>query len=158
MPEEVVNAVFESASEWFGAPGNSAFASFLVACVALALSVFNTVRQVRSDRRARAKTRKAILSAKLARELGSRHIADRLRISNDGASEARNLVVIMDDLPLQDHPAFPEGQSLVSTVPPMGDISYVLAISHDSAPPFKVRLTWSDDSKEPGSVETVITY
>ena len=102
--------------------------------------------------------KKANLIASLIREPGSRTIRDLLRIENTGDAEARDLNVILDGHPVLEHPAMPRGQDEVRQVGPRSHFQYLIAVSFQTKAPSDVRITWSDDSGEPGSYRTTLTF
>ncbi|NIA15989.1 MAG: hypothetical protein GWP08_18145 [Nitrospiraceae bacterium] len=128
------------------------------------------IEEAREKDRSLAK-KKALLVASLIREQTGqvrRHSAPRtrdlLRIENRGDGSAHNIVVIVDNKPVLKHPAI--GHTSVRHVnpeeitkigPQPSQFQYLLALSRECVPPFDVRITWDDDSGEPGEYETVVS-
>ena len=81
----------------------------------------------------------------------------KLRIENKGLGEARDVKVILDDKPILEHPAIPQGTSEVTKVGPNSPIQYLLSLSMQTTPPFILEITWEDDSGEPGEYSTTLT-
>ena len=81
-----------------------------------------------------------------------------LTIINDGPKTARNVKAMLDGKPIMDHPAIASSQQEIGTIGPGLEISYIAAITNDCSPPFKFKVTWEDDSGEPGEYETTLTF
>lgn len=60
----------------------------------------------------------------------------RLYLVNHGESEARNIRVRLDGKPIREHCAAVQGDTLPDRVGPGGEVSCLLAISLDCAPPY----------------------
>ena len=69
----------------------------------------------------------------------------RLYLVNAGHAEARNVRVSLDGRPLRQHPAAVRGDEMPRYVGPNSEVSCLLAISHDCAPPFQIEVGWDDD-------------
>lgn len=108
-------------------------------------------------------TQKADLRAEIGEIEGC---SARLFIKNDGASEARNIRVKMDGVPIEEHPA---GNKISDQVGPHAVISCDLIIGDTSIsfirmptsvrkhPPFTIEITWEDNSGQNGLYRTTIT-
>lgn len=105
-----------------------------------------------SDRNSEAK--QAILRPRIWRHGSGDY---RLHIENQGKAEARNVNMLLADMPFLDHPAVPKGETLCTLIGPGTDVSYCLAIAFGCAPPFDLVLTWDDDSKTGNSYRTTLT-
>jgi hypothetical protein len=77
---------------------------------------------------------------------------------NDGESQARNVSVIFEGIPVEEHCSAVQGSQLPCDVGPRSEVSCLLAFSHQCAPPFPIELSWDDDSGEPGSYQGTITF
>jgi len=104
------------------------------------------------DRQAQA--RQAILRPKLR---GTERGGHRLYLVNSGRCEARNIRVEMDDTPFAEHPAAAQNDPMPSLVGPGGEISALLCLTLDCAPPFKIRITWDDDFGTNRTYSTTLT-
>jgi hypothetical protein len=82
----------------------------------------------------------------------------RLYVVNDGESQARNVSVLFEGSPIEDHCSGVQGSRLPADVGARSEVSCLLAFSHQCAPPFPVELSWDDDSGEPGSYKGSITF
>jgi len=82
----------------------------------------------------------------------------RLLIINDGPGTARNVKAMLDGKPILEHPAIVSSQQEIGTIGPGSEISYIAAITNDCSPPFEFKVTWEDDSGEPGEYETTLTF
>lgn len=104
-------------------------------------------------------SQKAYLKAKLQKlqkkdERNSYHLV----IENVGQGTARNVIAELDGKPIIKHPAIASSQQKIGTIGPGSEISYIAAITYDCSPPFKFKVTWEDDSGEPGEYETTLTF
>jgi len=99
-------------------------------------------------------SRKANLKAEL-REV--KRNSYRLVIENSGQGTARNVKATLDEKPILDHPAIVSGQQEITLIGPYSEISYITGLSSDCSPPFEFKVTWEDDSGEPGEYETTLT-
>jgi hypothetical protein len=102
-------------------------------------------------------TRKAKIRAELAREQRGDRIPERLRIYNDGESEAREVTIKLAGKPIREHRAVIDTRSEISQVGPRSCVQYMLALTHANFPPWGIEITWIDDSGEPGIYRTTIT-
>lgn len=101
---------------------------------------------------------KARLIAKFVREPGLKSPRNLLRIENQGSSEARDVRVILNDKPLLEHGrVLTNQQEEIQLIGPKSHIDYLMALDFGFSPPFKVSLTWIDDSGEQGSYRTIVT-
>ncbi len=99
-------------------------------------------------------SRKAYLKAELRKnERGSY----RLVIKNSGQGTARNVKATLDGKPILEHPAINPSQQEITLIGPYSEISYIARITFGCRPPFKFKVTWEDDSGEPGEYETTLT-
>ena len=100
-------------------------------------------------------SRKAYLRAELQEyKQNSYHLV----IENVGQGTARNVKAELDGKPIMDHPAIASSQQEIGTIGPGSEISYIAAITYDCSPPFEFKVTWEDDSGEPGEYETTLTF
>lgn len=140
--------------------------SLIVSVVALVLSLraqreANSAQRriVEIEERREQEKRQDALQAKLLPEL--RETASnsyRLCLTNLGEAEARNVVAKLDGVPITAHHAAVQGDSLPSLVGPGSEVSCLLRISHDCAPPFKVEIEWDDDSGTHRVYRTTLTF
>ncbi len=103
-------------------------------------------------------SRKANLSAKLQKVEQNSY---RLVINNSGQGTARNVKATLDGMPIMEHPAIcHDREEDVLTIGQNSSVSYIMCIINipGKRPPFKFRVTWDDDSGEPGEYETTITF
>jgi len=99
-------------------------------------------------------SRKANLKAELRKdERNSYHLV----IKNSGQGTARNVKATLDGKLISGHPAIASGQEEIESIGPGSKISYIASITFDCSPPFKFKVTWEDDSGEPGEYETTLT-
>ncbi|HUT29622.1 MAG TPA: hypothetical protein VMX13_07515 [Sedimentisphaerales bacterium] len=161
--------------EWFSKPGRAAFAAFILSAFSLALSIyawkssqrtakkqvalkakFLEIEQVReADRQTR--KRKANLVAELVAKPG-KTMRDWLEITNTGEGEAREISVFLDNKPIRKHDAGCVIREEIDILGPKPSrFGYLLFLCDQLRPPFKLKITWSDDSGEPGSYESTLT-
>ena len=81
-----------------------------------------------------------------------------LAISNQGQAPARNVAVAIDEKPVLEHPAVPEGVSEIRQVGPRSSFRYPLAITRGCHPPFDIEIAWEDDSGVPGQFKTTLSF
>ena len=116
------------------------------------------IEQSREDDRL-AEQRNATLRAELVGEHNGRGSKSyRLRITNHGRAEARNVDVTMDGKPIMEHRAVPRNLSEIRQVGPGAYFQYVLALSFSCSPPFEIEITWQDDSGTPGRFRTTLSF
>ena len=81
-----------------------------------------------------------------------------LEIRNDGEADARQVEVIMDGKPLNQHPAFFKSQEIIRKVPRKSTIRYPLILRLGTSPPFDISVRWADDfSDSRGPFEGTLT-
>lgn len=102
--------------------------------------------------------RLASLQAKLRAELRGVRGADRLYLVNDGEAEARNVQVRLDGKPFAEHCAVIGDSSLPMFVGARAEVSCLLAIYQQCAPPFECEIRWDDDSGTDRSYRTTLTF
>jgi len=99
-------------------------------------------------------SRKANLKAELRKVERNNY---RLVINNSGQGTARNVKATLDGKPILEHPAINPGQQEITLIGRYSEISYIARITFGCRPPFKFKVTWEDDSGEPGEYETTLT-
>lgn len=93
-------------------------------------------------------SRKARLTAFVARDaIGNRHV---LRIENSGSAEARDVKVLLDGVPVFEHPAVLRLGDEKAIVGPNSHVHYGFILTSGTLPPAEVVLSWTDDSGEEG--------
>lgn len=142
--------------------------AFLVAALSLLVSFFfgflgwrlqkrvvdlETVR----EREKRQKESRADLRAEVAQKMGNNGLRYVLRIANYGGASARNVRATIDEIEFLDHPVIPRGVKEVDVIGPQSKIDYPLAYSNDHPGPWRLDITWKDDSAEEGQYETTLT-
>ena len=104
-------------------------------------------------------SQKAYLKAKLQKlQKQDKPNSYHLVIENMGQGTARNVKAELDGKPIIKHPAIVSSQQETRTIGPGSEISYIAAITNDCSPPFEFKVTWEDDSCEPGEYETTLTF
>ena len=79
-------------------------------------------------------------------------------ITNHGDAEARNVRVIMDGKPLEEHKTAVSNDHMPELVGSNSEISCLLAINMGNAPPFNVEIKWDDDSGIDKEYRTTLTF
>lgn len=154
--------------DWFANSGNASFVTFLVSIISIIIAIIALTTSIRTQKRQLAieekreqdrlsEMNKADLTAQLVSK-SSRPHDYLLRIENKGLSEARDLKILLDDLPILKHPAIPQGLEEIRQIGPQSPVQYLMDISQDNHPPFDILITWSDDSGEPGTYKTTLTF
>ena len=100
-------------------------------------------------------SRKANLKAELRKVERNNY---RLVINNSGQGTARNVKATLDGKPILEHPAIVSNQQGIILICPDSEISYMAGITFGCSPPFEFKVTWEDDSGEPGEYETTLTF
>ena len=98
---------------------------------------------------------KAQLRAKIDR---SNKMSEKLLIENIGNSEARNINIIMDGKPFDEHKAAVSGDGQINYIGAHSQATRLLAMTFACAPPFELEISWEDDSGEPGRYKTTLTF
>ena len=153
-------------AEWFGLPGNSELAAFIlslgsliIAIVAIGVS-WKTQKRIVEIEEEREKDRlkdmhKADLIAQLVNDGNARLI-----IENKGSAEARESSIKLNGRPLSEFPAFMRRQPEIYRVGPYSSFHYTMAF-HTGLNPSDCRpeitISWTDDSGEPGTYQTILT-
>ena len=91
------------------------------------------------------------------REILPQHKRFTLDIKNNGESEARNIKTMIDDKPLIEHPVIPQNIKEITLVGPHSFIRYSMAVTMGNTGPFDIKISWEDDSGEPGFYRTILT-
>jgi len=155
---------------WFGLPGNSEFAAFVLSLVSLVIAIvailtsWKTQKRIVEIEEAREKDRlndmlKADLIARLVRDGTDRY--NRLIIDNRGPAEAREISIQVNDRPLSEFPAFMSNQPEIRRVGPYSSFHYLMAFSAGLDPRVyspEITINWTDDSGGPGTYQTILTY
>lgn len=147
---------------WLNEPGNVLSLIAIVVSVAAWITSWKTQKRLvvieeSRDRDRLKQTRKARIRVELAREHGEARVPERLRIYNDGESDARDLTIKLAGKPVHEHPAVIVTGSEISQVGPRSYVQYMVALTHANFPPWDIEVTWSDDSGEPGFYKSTIT-
>lgn len=147
---------------WLKEPGNILSLIAVVVSVVACITSWRTQKRLvvveESRERDRLKhARKAKLRAELVHELHGRSSGEKLRIYNDGDSEAREMVLILDGKPIREHPAVVDIESEVNRVSPHSHVQYLVALTRGTYPPWDLQVAWVDDSGESGTYRTTIT-
>jgi hypothetical protein len=108
----------------------------------------------RRDQERRLDSLQARLQAEL-RDVGGG--SERLYLVNHGMAEARNVRVTLDGKSFAKHCAVVGGDSLPSLVGPGAEVSCLLAIHMQCAPPFECEVRWDDDSGPDRLYRTTLT-
>lgn len=77
-----------------------------------------------------------------------------LRLSNDGSATARSMNVELDGRPMAEHAWMLSNDEFVSMLGPQAETSNIIALVQQSPSKAHIRITWDDDSGEPGEWES----
>ena len=158
----------DSLLEWFRDPAHTAFAAFALSLIAIVVSITAWITSWRTQKRHLAieeardrdrvtQRRKANLTAQLLKEPRPGHPAFFLEVRNDGPAEARDISVTLDDQPFLEHPVSPDNLEAIHQLGSAAHFRYPLVVAMGQAGPYKLHITWSDDSGEAGSYLTTLT-
>lgn len=171
MPEVLMGDI----AQWFAEPGRTELASFAVAIAAFLVSVVAVVMSVKTqgkqgklqarlveieearDQSLAQQARRARLRAEITSRPGVRSPNYYLEIINDGEAVAGNVIARLEDKPIMEHPAIPGFQSEITEIGPRSTARYILSITMTRTPPWRLSLTWDDESGSPGSYQTTLT-
>ncbi len=81
----------------------------------------------------------------------------RLYLRNVGVSEARNVKVLINGIPLDNHPAAVSGDQLASLIGPNTEVSCLFNVLH-CQPPFGIEIAWEDNSGQLGLFRGTISF
>jgi len=101
-----------------------------------------------------AEKQKAYLTAQMTENMDGRPV---LRILNNGFAKARNIKVVLDNKPVLEHNSILNNQEEICQVGPQSSFQYLLFVCDQLYPPSEVKITWEDDSGEPGKYSTTLT-
>ncbi len=73
-----------------------------------------------------------------------------LRIANEGRAAAGNIRVLLDEKPALEHELTLSGEDEITTLGPGADARYHLAVTMGSPRVVLVRVSWDDESGDPG--------
>lgn len=131
--------------------------SLIISCFALWFSYRALQIKEREEQDRRKDMRKAKLRAELINKPSSNFY---LRIENRGKAKARSIEILIDDKSLAIYRPFVRGGLGEREIPQELDSGArwepSLACSADFPPKFKIKLSWSDESNEPGSFENLL--
>ena len=87
----------------------------------------------------------------------------RLEVWNRGRADARNITVLLDGIPILQHPGLAaatkhELNKDLTNLPAGTRFRYVLSPHLQARPPWELEITWTDDSCNPGLYRTTLTF
>lgn|GEM_PF-2103469 len=137
------------------------FTSFWGSLISIGVAVYACFSSSKANRRlieieegrdaeARKSAAKASLVAKITTPHRHTYI---LIIENQGAGWAKDIVILLDDKTAHDHQAFSGGE-VKSSLAPSASHTYSLTLQLGVSRPRSIRITWTDDSGEPGLYES----
>ena len=160
--------------EWFSDPGNSAFAAFDVSVLALGVSVWAIIKSRRASRRSLQTNNKMLYiekerdrdrqdEARCAKLIPKfEHLQQfgryALHIINSGASEARDVAVVLKEKPISELKNIEPKNSQIPKIGSGSEVIYNWPCANNPPPPFPLEITWSHDSKRPGYNSTTLTH
>jgi hypothetical protein len=152
-------------ADWFGNPGNSAFAAFIISLVSILIAAGAMFTSWRTQKRQveieeiREKDRiKAMRKADLVARLVDDDRWDLLVIENKGSAEAREIVILINGRPLSEYEGFVDSHSEIRRVGPYSSFHYPMVLTMSMNPSFELTITWVDDSGETGLYQSTLTY
>ncbi len=142
---------------------NYALAAFVVSLISLGLSAYAIkislkklkIEQAREHDR-QDKARCANFTTKFNR-LGQ-HGCYELIIENNGASEARDVTVMLNEKPILELKSVQPEISSIPKIGPNSNVSYQWLCAGNPRPPYHLEITWSDDSKKSGYYGTTLIH
>jgi len=121
---------------------NVAFAVAIVSVLIAGLSLLVSWKVYRIEKERRLEERAASLVAYFHNDGGRKT----LRIENKGNGEARNIKVIIDGDPIEQHPCWVSNQpNRITTLCGQGFGDYILALSMSNPTPKMAEIHWEDD-------------
>jgi len=82
----------------------------------------------------------------------------RLYLSNSGKAEACNVEVILDSKSLNEHCAAVKGDSIPTRIGANSEVSCLLNITFECAPPFEIEVKWNDASGTGRIYRGILTF
>ncbi|MBT9281106.1 MAG: hypothetical protein KM312_00275 [Hydrogenibacillus schlegelii] len=136
-----------------------AVGSLVVSILSLISNHLNQRRIVAIERQRQREKELTALQASLRPELRKTEKGSyRLYLVNSGMAEARNVRVNLDGVALNEHPVAVRGNKIPTRVGPNSEVSCVLAITLNCAPPFEIEIEWEDDSGMNPSYRSTLTF
>lgn len=83
---------------------------------------------------------------------------DGLMITNNGDSEARNIVLRLDGQLFEDHCASVKGEKTIKRIGAYSDAKMLLLADDNCCPPWEIEISWEDDSGEIGNYRSTLTF
>lgn len=127
--------------------------SLLLAVVSFKKSHGVEKRQLEIEEERRSEEKAASLIAHFHSD-GKRRI---FRIENKGKGEARNITILFDDKPLEQHSCWVPNLNNITTLPGQGYGDYRLSIIHSTQFPKLAEIHWEDDVKKNNVSRTSLT-
>ena len=81
-----------------------------------------------------------------------------LQIKNNGASEGRDVKVVLGEKPISEFRNIDPKIPRIPMIGPGSSVSYTWPCANNSCPPLFLEITWSDDSKKLGHYSTTLTH
>lgn len=77
---------------------------------------------------------------------------------NIGEADARSVKFYLDNVPLEKHECLLDKKAAPSAIPSKSKAQCLLCFDSQCAPPFNLRMTWEDDSEQPGVLEMILNW
>ncbi len=104
-----------------------------------------------------AEQQRADLSVHLEQRPGRKRMRTMLVVKNRGQAPARDVRVVMDEEPIDEHGSVFCDSLPIPVVGPEAEAPFIVATSKDHYPPFHVEVTWVDDTGDDHIYETTLT-
>jgi len=75
-------------------------------------------------------------------------------LENKGRAEARELKIMLDGQPLEEHSMFFRNMTVAAMIGPGGRLMYPLDVTMESPDTVSITIDWNDDSGTPGKWES----
>lgn len=138
----------------------TSWVGLVIAAASLVVAIIAIIKSGRAQKEANAVQRRVVeieeqrerdrqaesTQAQVRAELRKVERSYRLHLVNNGAVEANNIRVEIDDIPLADHSVSVESDPMPDLVGPKSEISCFLGLTMSCVPPFKIKVTWDDES------------
>lgn len=102
-------------------------------------------------------SKRAILSAYITQEFGSKRMNKVLRIENSGMSAAHIEEILVDGVSIYEHGAFLHRDEPVRVIGPRSHVDFLLVLTLGMKPPSHIKITWVDATREKQEFETTLT-
>ncbi|HEY9161714.1 MAG TPA: hypothetical protein VIS94_11575 [Desulfomonilia bacterium] len=147
-------------TDWLTSPwlGNAiAIGALIIAIIALFKTKKTEYRMVAIEEAREQDRIREKVSASLIANITNDGKRTQVHIENRGQATAREIKVHFDGAPFKEHKLVPEGVNGVGDIGPGSNTSILIAPTMGNADPFKIEITWIDDSGQAGQFSGMLS-